>query len=696
MVSGFNTGIYANAASAVGLFNSSLSIIANGDVNSANGTGIYSFSFLGTYHTYIRAHNVTAKLNAIKSKNWSNQNPTSIITTGIVTSAEASGIYAYNSSSNPSTTYITVQTDSVVSGATSAIYIQSQSGSTSQTEIVNNGILKNLSNQSNSAAILAGSYTNNITITNNNQITGSIRIQNNATNTFINNSIWNAAGGNNLFGNGVNNVLTNNATINAVQNNANAPITTAFYGLSTLNNSGTINLQNNQIGNKLIITGDLVGAGTGKILMNTTLNGDNSPTDSIILTSGIASGKTRLFFNNIGETAAPTTGDGILVVSAVGASTTDDAFVLGKRVGSGLYEYELVKGGTSQPPGFLAAAPGLNQSWYLRSSSALRNEIPVGLALGSLSQQFGLTMLDTLDDRVGSKVLDQKGLDRGGAWIRIIGEKGKHTPSVSHFTRYGPNYHWDMGGLQLGYDLLRLTHANQSSDIVGVDVAFSQLNASIMNGTNTSKAGNALLQGYTYGAYWTHYSHYGWYTDAVFQGIDFNKLQLTSVNKEQFGSEAAGYLGSLEAGWNFNFIKNLILTPEAQILYQQINLKSFADSFSLYKYPNIDATFGRIGARLSKNWVFENNMAQELSLWGRVNLWHDFNPQSYLTIFTLSGQNPVDLEYGFVQNWTEFSLGLSGQLQNGFTLFASGNYGTLFSGIEGNIWGGRIGIKYVH
>jgi outer membrane autotransporter protein len=133
--------------------------------------------------------------------------------------------------------------------------------------------------------------------------------------------------------------------------------------LVTVNNAGTIDLTNGGTSttDALVVNGNYVGL-NGKLLLQSVLNGDGSPSDKLVIVQGTGSGKATLGITNVGGVGAATLTNGILVVQATGGATTAaGAFTLPKPLLAGAYTYYLFKGGVSA---------GTADNWYLRSSLA--------------------------------------------------------------------------------------------------------------------------------------------------------------------------------------------------------------------------------------------------------------------------------------------------------------------------------------
>lgn len=94
----------------------------------------------------------------------------------------------------------------------------------------------------------------------------------------------------------------------------------------------------------------------GTLVMNATLAGTGAA-DRLIVDGGVATGQTSIIVQPLGSVAL-TSGDGIGLIETINGGQTDPgAFVLGRRVAVGAYEYGLYRGG--------AVGTG---DWFLRST----------------------------------------------------------------------------------------------------------------------------------------------------------------------------------------------------------------------------------------------------------------------------------------------------------------------------------------
>ncbi|MBT2766957.1 autotransporter domain-containing protein [Stenotrophomonas sp. ISL-67] len=142
-----------------------------------------------------------------------------------------------------------------------------------------------------------------------------------------------------------------NASIAAI--NAALPVDVTNAGRIDLTNGG------HGAGDAFTIAGNYTGNG-GALYLDTVLGADDSASDRLVISNGIADGTTGVGILNAGGAGAETVADGILVVQAInGASTSANAFALYSPVAAGAFEYFLFKGGVSA---------GSGENWYLRST----------------------------------------------------------------------------------------------------------------------------------------------------------------------------------------------------------------------------------------------------------------------------------------------------------------------------------------
>lgn len=495
--------------------------------------------------------------------------------------------------------------------------------------------------------------------------------------------------------------------------------------VASLTNAGTVvlGLPGGMAGTTLT-TGNYVGQG-GTIALNTFLGSDNSASDQLVINGGSATGTTTLRIANAGGGGALTTGDGIRVVDAInGGTTASGAFSLAGRVAAGAYEYSLFRGGASDAQDYFlrsvytgsTTSPGTAQETPPESTpgggaaggtpaatpaAALPNyrvEVPVNLAAPTMANRFGLVMLGTYHDRNGEDYAGARTAsgERGAAWGRIFGETGTVKQGgagalgrLDGFYKNGPNYDFDVAGFQTGLDLFRRQAADGTRDIAGLYVGAGRIVGDV-DAVYGGKAGSVSMYGYSLGGYWTRKGAGGWYVDAVVQGTWYDQAEATSVFGERLKPNGWGFTASLEGGYPIALGDGWAIEPQAQFIYQRVSLDGGADSFGWTKYDDTNALYGRVGARLTKDWSLGGHV---VTTWARANLWHSFGADAKTTFTNLAGNFPVTLKTGLGGTWAQLGLGVSGRVTDNVNLFAAADYNFAVGEGEGHSLGGRVGLR---
>lgn len=207
------------------------------------------------------------------------------------------------------------------------------------------------------------------------------------------------------------------------------------------------------------------------------------------------------------------------------------------------------------------------------------------------------------------------------------------------------------------------------------------------------EAGSTSMDGYSAGAYWTRKGASGWYVDGVVQGTWYDRIRANSVLGESLKTNGWGFTASLESGYPVALGAGWAIEPQAQLIYQRISIDDGADRFGQVRYDDTNAVYGRVGARLTKNWSMDDG--RTITLWGRANLWHTFGADAKTTFTSLAGTNPVTLNTDLGGSWAQFGLGASGQLTKSTSVFASADYNLGLGEAKGHGIAGRLGIKVV-
>lgn len=467
---------------------------------------------------------------------------------------------------------------------------------------------------------------------------------------------------------------------------------------------------------KTLTTTNYAGLG-GTLGLNTFLGTDGSPSDRLVIDGGIADGRSLLRVRNTTGQGALTTGNGILVVDTInGGTTVPDAFSLAGFVVAGPYEYNL----------FRSSIDATNaDAWYLRStidcSSPLaprppcpvpptptppgptppptppsppipnfRLEASLYAAIPGMTLLYGRNLLDTLHERVGEEEGESVRSDRPYlGWGRIIGVTGKRD-SREHIFGEGPRYAYDFAGIQAGHDLYRTDRADGIRDHAGFYVAAGDARGVVTH--FDGRTGKSDFQGYSVGGYWTRFGASGWYTDAILQGTLYEVASTARRGITTLETKGAGFAASLETGYPFRFSGGWFVEPQAQAVYQHIDLDDASDRVADVRFRRVESFAARLGLRLGRTWTLAGFAApRTMTAWVRPNIWHEFLGRPVTEFSSANGFVP--LPGSLRGTWGEINGGLSAQFTDAVSFFANVAYQTRFEG-KSYAYNGKVGVRF--
>jgi type V secretory pathway adhesin AidA len=305
--------------------------------------------------------------------------------------------------------------------------------------------------------------------------------------------------------------------------------------LVTVVNAGTIDLTNggSSTTDVLRVNGNYIGQ-NGRLLLNTVLGSDRSPSDKLVVSGGQMSGNTAIGITNVGGPGARTLGNGILVVQAVnGATSTNNAFSLSGRVAAGAFEYQLFRGG------FQA---GTGSNWYLRNTirpdppvppdpgppvppsppnpidpgpdtgagatanstdgsagssgggiPLFRPEVALHAVLPSVARSVARTTLGTFHDREGEQVFASGDGAFQAGWARVFG--GSYQQGWSGDV--SPTFYGNTWGVQVGLPFFGWDHSSGQKDRAGVFLGYSMAYGNVAGFARVSRAFRRAASGST-------------------------------------------------------------------------------------------------------------------------------------------------------------------------------------------------------
>jgi outer membrane autotransporter protein len=494
--------------------------------------------------------------------------------------------------------------------------------------------------------------------------------------------------------------------------------------VSALTNAGLANMGTGTAPGTVLTTNSYAGTG-GTMAINAFLGADGSPSDRLVISGGAASGNTIVRVTNVGGLGAETTGNGIQVVSAIsGATTVPGAFMLSSgELRAGPFDYDLFRGGANGASpndwflrsDFVVAPPGTSPpSTPLPPMTSLPtdpppNPLPPGVAfpiigpelatygvVQPLARQLGLSILGTLDDRVGD-TYEPDGCAVAPAVVPAALPTRKPGPTLApcplfapsiwgrffgqtihnHYQAFAdPSANGDLGGFQGGIDLLRGSLIAGHYERMGLYGAYGDVNADV-NGLVTNPAATAYvlthtgsmnLNSWSAGGYWTHVGPGGWYLDAVLQGTWYYGSAGTQFAR--LNTDGTGFIASLEGGAPFSWPQlgpGFVIEPQGQMLWQKVSFRHDYDGLGDVALGDTTGPSGRIGLRTK--WTIATAGGQVWQPYLRANLWRDWGAEAN-AVYSGTDVVPVLSQTTML----ELGGGLTGRINANISVFANVDY----------------------
>ena len=493
--------------------------------------------------------------------------------------------------------------------------------------------------------------------------------------------------------------------------------------LATVNNAGTIDLtrDNTRTDDTLTVQGNYSGINNARLLLQTVLGDDNSPSDKLVVVDGRLAGSTAITVNNLDGVGARTQQNGIQVVEAQGTAVSDNgAFRLSNSLSAGAYTYNLYKGGVT---------PGSEHSWYLRTavvsapmvaipnpdpalppilvpvveapvpaagSPALpaavpgaapiptyRQEVPTWSVMPPAAAQMTLAALGNFHDRQG----DQRLLTETGAlsagWGRVFGKNFEQTRPGT----VTPTLDGSLNGYQVGHDLFASQLSHTLNQRGGLFVADTRLRGNVdgfNEGFEGKRAGKIDIEGKSAGIYWTLLNPTGGYLDlvAMHTWLDGDSRSERGLEIDNDGHVTTF---SAEVGQPFAVADNWVMEPQAQVIYQKVSLDAQNDGISRVTFDSDAAWTGRLGARLEGSYSVSG---RKLTPYLQANVWHTMSGTDTVTF---ANTTRITTE----QKSTQADLGIGAvvDLSKSVSAFLGADYGVNMDSDQQRAMSGTVGLR---
>ena len=478
-----------------------------------------------------------------------------------------------------------------------------------------------------------------------------------------------------------------------------------------VNDNGVITMANTSYNDEVEIYGNYEGKNGAKIKMNTLwnapgdANGTNSKSDILKILAG---GSTKLGNvtgvtgiipvgidgrENIIDGSIQKVAQAVNTVPVVVADKANAGAFVGKAQTTGAGEVQLTSrlNSNGQREFFwtLNALDGANPyddgtsnnydpNSFGKAKTILNTAVAGYINTARVNMDSGFTSLATLHERRGENALGL-GDKKGQAWARIIGKHSKDEGKERF------NYETDIYGVQAGYDF-NIKNSEDGNRYTGFYFANTAANTDFYDRYRAESGiiasdkytGKVKTKDFSLGLTTAKYYNNGFYLDLVGQ-LSFINNKYNSrdgVSARQRGNALAF---SVEGGKNYSLGSNWIIEPQAQLIYQYLNLKDFNDGVHEVHYGNDSVLRARLGFRTTYKKLF----------YSIANVWHDFNNTTEANI----GSDVIKEKYS--ATFGEIGLGVQLPITNSAYIHSDIRYERSFtSNPKHKGYRGTVGFKY--
>ena len=416
----------------------------------------------------------------------------------------------------------------------------------------------------------------------------------------------------------------------------------------TVTNSGVIAPGNASIGTLTI--NDIYTGNNGKLMLR--LAGINH--DKLAINGG-ANGTTSVILSGAGTEVDP---NGIQIIQTMGSA--NNAFTLSTQT-QGAYNYVLKYNGITSPT---------DHDWYL--TSQLREDFNIHNTIAPVVARYATLSMGSFQDRTSPSLYQTiPGKDSKRVWMRAFGSFGKQAGNdLDNDQNSKVGYKSSDGGIQIGQTVIGDYSNSKDSYIAGFygSVGHSRVKESDPHGTSIGK--NNI---YSIGSYATYRGADRWFVDLIAQVSKYDITSSTFFN-DVISPRGYGLGLSAEFGYPIKLQPNLMLEPQGQIIYQAIDLKKTKNATSTVTFSDNNSLITKVGAKLSYNVKMGGDNARTITPEAKINLWHDFNKRSSITIGGLNNEGAMRFTNKNETNWIEYGLGVKGSATNNMEIFANVDY----------------------
>ncbi|WP_159087048.1 autotransporter outer membrane beta-barrel domain-containing protein [Loktanella sp. Alg231-35] len=336
-----------------------------------------------------------------------------------------------------------------------------------------------------------------------------------------------------------------------------------------IRNSGEINVQDGAAGDSITTGGSYSGAGA--LLLDVDFAGDTA--DTLTIAGDVIVGGTTVVVADVSTGTA--SGNDILLVDVMGATGAGDFQLDGGtvRVGSLPYLLELV-----------------DSQWFLLldflPSSLVSEAYPKGLdtlnkLVGHSQRVRNRAWLAGGDPFCGSHEVqptDRYGnawpCSEVGVWMKLSGSLSGFDPKFSTIEAdLGTSIDYDISTMKYEFGVDTTLADDDNGRLVGGMWVY--FGSASLSGAASDENGKLNTDGFGVGASLTWYDESSFYVDAQLQYSKFESDLSTSGSFAVSDNRGSGLAASIEVGKTYALSPALSITPEAQVMYYDLNFDSY-------------------------------------------------------------------------------------------------------------------------
>ena len=297
----------------------------------------------------------------------------------------------------------------------------------------------------------------------------------------------------------------------------------------------------------------------------------------------------------------------------------------------------------------------------------------------------GFASMGSLRERRGA-ILANENSDT--SWARTFGKHQKQDGK----TRL--NLDTDIYGLQIGQDFWYKQTGNNGSNVLGSYVSYSRANTDFADKYHArngliiadKKTGEGKSDNFSFGVTNTYYSGNGTYVDLVGQ-LSYLRNKYSARTGQNPGSQDGwGFAMSAEVGRSIPLSNsNWSIEPQAQLMYQYLDLDTMNDGVRNIDQNNQDALRGRVG--LAVSYQAGDKTEPGTSFYSVGNIWHDFTNPSSVTI----GRDSIREKTN--NTWGEVGVGVKIPVAKQSNIYADVRYEHNFGSSKRQSFRGNIGLN---